>query len=156
VPALEPVLHERNQMSETHAIIVEPPDILRKQLLEGLNLFNERAAGPYNDQPLSLAVRNHDGTLIGGLLGLSYWNMLHVDLLWVHEDHRRAGCGTALLTRAEEVAAQRGCEVIFLNTYGFQAPGFYAKRGYTAFGVLTDAPKGSETTWFAKRLAVRP
>jgi GNAT superfamily N-acetyltransferase len=142
-------------MSENHAIIVESPDILKKQLLEGLKLFNERAAGPYNDQPLSLAVRNHDGTLIGGLIGLFYWNMLHVDLLWVDDDHRRSGCGTALLARAEEVAAQRGCEVIFLNTYGFQAPGFYAKRGYTAFGVLTDAPKSSDTTWFAKRLAPR-
>ena len=62
------------------------------------------------------------------------------------------GCGTALLSRAEDIARERGCEVIFLDTYTFQAPGFYRKRGYTALGSMTDAPKGFETMWFAKRL----
>ena len=82
-----PVLISKNQMTDNYTIIVDSPDTLRKQVPDGLNVFNEKAAGPYNDEPLSLAVRNHEGTLIGGLLGLFYWNMLHVDLLWVHEDH---------------------------------------------------------------------
>ena len=59
-----------------------------------------------------------------------------------------------MLSRAEQIAAERGCEVIFLDTYTFQAPGFYTKYGYTSFGKLNDAPKGFDTTWFAKRLVV--
>ena len=107
-----------------------------------------------NDQALSLSIRHHDGTLIGGLSGLFYWNMLHVHLLWVDERHRRDGCGSALLSRAEQIATERGCDVIFLDTYTFQAPGFYMKCGYTSLGKLSDAPKGFDTTWFAKRLVV--
>lgn len=132
------------------------PQRLTAELLEGLRIFNEAVAGPYNDQPLSLSIRRRDGTLIGGLTGLFYWNMLHVHLLWVDERHRRSGYGSALLTRAEQIAAERDCEVIYLDTYAFQAPGFYTKHGYTAVGNLKDAPKGFETTWFAKRLLGSP
>jgi GNAT superfamily N-acetyltransferase len=133
-------------------ILNDDADRLKAELLEGLKQFNEAAAGPYHDEALALAVRDDQGVLIGGLSGLFYWNMLHVHLLWVDERHRRTGCGTALLARAEDVAVERGCDVIFLETYTFQAPGFYRKRGYTSLGSLADAPKGFETTWFAKRL----
>jgi GNAT superfamily N-acetyltransferase len=136
----------------TYQILSENPDTLRAELLEGLRVFNEGVAGPYNLQPLSLAIRNDDGALIGGLVGLFYWNMLNVDLLWVAQNHRRGGCGTALLTRAERMAAELGCEVIYLATYTFQAPDFYTKRGYAPVGMLNDAPKGFATMWFAKRI----
>jgi GNAT superfamily N-acetyltransferase len=92
------------------------PERLKTELLEGLREFNEAAAGRYKDQPLSPSIRLPDGTLIGGLSGLFYWNMLHVHLLWVDERHRRGGCGSALLSRAEQIATERGCEVIFLDT----------------------------------------
>jgi len=140
-------------MAGNRAVRSDPdPERLRAELSEGLRVFNEAAAGPYHDAPLSLSVRDDKGALIGGLSGLFYWNVLHVHQLWVAEHHRHAGCGTALLSRAEEIATERGCDVIFLDTYTFQAPGFYRKRGYTALGSMTDAPKGFETMWFAKRL----
>ena len=120
--------------------------------MEGLRVVNEAAAGPYRDAPLGLSMRDEDGILIGGLSGFFYWNMLHVHLLWVAEQHRHSGCGTALLSRAEELAIERGCEVVYLDTYTFQAPGFYRKRGYREIGSLPDAPKGFAITWFAKRL----
>jgi len=34
----------------------------------------------------------------------------------------------------------------------FQAPGFYAKLGYTVFGELADVPRGHRRLWFCKRL----
>lgn len=140
-------------MAGNRAVRSDPdPERLKAELLEGLRVFNEAAAGPYHDVPLSLSVRDDEGVLIGGLSGLFYWNMLHVDLLWVAADHRHAGWGSALLSRAEDVAMERGCDVIYLFTYAFQAPGFYRKRGYTALGSMTDAPRGFETAWFAKRL----
>jgi len=140
----------------SYPIVAEISDTLRTQLLDGLKVFNEAVAGPYNDEPLSLAIRDEEQVLLGGLSGLFYWNMLHVHLLWIHADYRRCGYGTALLTRAEEIAVERRCEVIYLDTYTFQAPGFYAKRGYTPFGRLNGAPRGFDTTWFAKRLVAKP
>jgi GNAT superfamily N-acetyltransferase len=133
-------------------VVIDNQDKLSAELEEGLRVFNEAVAGPYHAEPLALSVRDTDGMLIGGLSGLFYWNMLHIRLLWVDERYRRVGCGGALLSRAEEFAIKRGCEIVYLDTYSFQAPGFYRKRGYTALGTLSDAPRGFDTTWFAKRL----
>lgn len=141
-------------MSDTSLqIIVEDGDALGKEVGEGLKQFNENAAGPYNLQHVHLAMRADDGSLIAGLVGLCYWNMLSVDLLWVAPEHRRSGCGGALLKRAEQIAAERGCDVVYLATYSFQAPGFYRKQGYAASGVLENAPAGFSMTWFSKHLS---
>ena len=140
-------------MSQLHSIMLEQDDTLRAEVLEGLRRFNEDAAGPYNIRHVRLAMRAGDSSLIAGLVGLCYWNMLHVDLLWVAPEHRRSGCGRALLRRAEEFALEHGCDVVYLATYSFQAPGFYRKQGYEAWGVLENAPAGFSTTWFSKRLS---
>jgi GNAT superfamily N-acetyltransferase len=58
--------------------------------------------------------------------------MLHVDLLWLAPAPRRSGCGSALLRRAEEFAVEHGCDVVYLSTFSFQAPGSYRKQGYEA------------------------
>jgi GNAT superfamily N-acetyltransferase len=131
---------------------VEHGDALREAVLEGLKVFNEGTAGPYDLHYVHLAMRADDGSLVAGLVGLCYWNMLHVDLLWVTPSHRRSGCGTALLRRAEQIALERVCDVVYLSTYSFQAPEFYRKQGYETFGVLENAPAGFSTTWFSKRL----
>ena len=133
-------------------VAIEDSHRLRDEVLEGLRVFNERTAGPYNLHHVCLAIRGDDGSLIGGLIGLCYWDMLHVDLLWVAEAHRRSGYGKALLQRAEEIAIDRGCAVVYLSTYSFQAPDFYRKQGYEVFGTLSDAPTAFSTSWFAKRL----
>ena len=136
----------------SHRITVEDGDHLREEVLEGLRVFNEAAAGNYDLRYVRLAMRADDGSLIAGLVGLCYWNMLYIDLLWVAPTHRRSGCGAALLQRAEEIALERNCELAYLATYSFQAPAFYRKRGYEAIGVLENAPRGHSTTWFSKRL----
>src|SRR5215831_123124 len=120
----------------SYEIRSEDPDTLKAELLEKLRVFNEGVAGPYKIQPLSLSIRTDKGSLIGGLSGLFYWNLLHVDLLWVDSQHRRSRYGTALLVHAEQMARKRKCEVIFLDTYSFQAPDFYRRHGYESFGKL--------------------
>jgi hypothetical protein len=56
------------------------------------------------------------------------------------------------MRRAEQIGEERACEVVFLNTMTFQAPGFYSKLGYKVFGELTDAPRGYGRLWFCRRL----
>ena|SRR5215468_8555957 len=80
------------------------------------------------------------------------WNCLYISVLWVKEGHQRKGYGHALMTRAEEIARIRPCDVIFLATMSFQAPGFYEKCGYARFAELNEAPTGFSRIWFAKRL----
>ena len=52
----------------------------------------------------------------------------------------------------EDMAAHRGCTVVFLSTMTFQAPRFYEKCGYTAFGTLPHAPADLGRIWFAKQI----
>ena len=89
-------------MSHMSHRITENGEALWDEVVEGLRVFNEGIAGPYDLRHVRLAIRA-DGPSIAGLVGLCYWNMLHVDVLWVAPTHRRSGCGTALLQRAEQI-----------------------------------------------------
>jgi ribosomal protein S18 acetylase RimI-like enzyme len=75
-----------------------------------------------------------------------------VDLLVVPEEFRGQGLGTELLRKAEDIAKKRGCTGIWLHTATFQAPGFYEKLGFQAFGNVPDYPPGHTTIYYMKRL----
>jgi len=46
---------------------------------------------------------------------------------------RGQGIGERLMPMAEEVAQKKHCTGIWLETFSFQAPGFYQKLGYSEF-----------------------
>jgi GNAT superfamily N-acetyltransferase len=51
---------------------------------------------------------------MAGLTAFSWGGTLRILTLWVHEDWRRHGYGTQLLTTAEQEALARGCkQVVF-------------------------------------------
>ena len=52
---------------------------------------------------------------------------------------------------AEAVARERGCIGARLDTYSFQARGFYEKRGYRVVGTIEDCPPGHARHTMAKR-----
>ena len=60
---------------------------------------------------------------------------------------------SARLERAEEVAREHGCVGIWLDTFTFQAPGFYQKLGYTVFGEISNYPPGSSRFFLHKHLS---
>ncbi|MFI9583999.1 GNAT family N-acetyltransferase [Streptomyces sp. NPDC052236] len=91
--------------------------------------------------------------LAGGLTAFTWARWLHVDLLWVAPHHRGTGLGTRLLDEAERAARERGCGWARLETWDFQAPGFYRGRGYDVVGVVEDYPPGATEFLLAKRLA---
>ena len=94
-------------MSQVHRITLEDDDRLRAEVSEGLRRFNEDAAGPYNIQHVRLAMRADDGSLIAGLVGFCYWNMLHVDVLWVAPAHRRSACSSSRSQQAPRSTNRR-------------------------------------------------
>ena len=122
------------------------------ELEKRLTAFNEVAAGPLRTKPIVLAVRDETNRLIGGLTAETFWNALFIDILWVDEEHRRRGYGAALLRRAEDAGRSESCDVAYLRTFDFQAPGFYEKYGYDLVGQLQDVPPGSRRRWFSKKL----
>lgn len=108
-----------------------------------LKEFNEQQSGRDDTNPVQLVVRDDVGTVVAGLKGMTAWDWLYVEILWVDESLRKTGIGSALLQSAESEARNRGCIGACLSTFSFQAPGFYQRHGYTAFGRLDDYPMGS-------------
>lgn len=82
------------------------------------------------------------GALAGGLTGRTWARWLHVDLLWVDDRYRGARLGSRVLAEAERLARERGCARSRLETWDFQAPGFYRKQGYEIAGQVPDYPPG--------------
>jgi GNAT superfamily N-acetyltransferase len=128
------------------------PGATDRELRERLIAFNEAHAGPHHHRHLVLSMRDENAALKAGLAAQMFWNTLYIDLLWVEEACRRRGYGASLLAAAERWAATRGCEVVYLSTFSFQAPAFYVRRGYAAFGELVDSPSGHRRIWMSKRL----
>ena len=62
------------------------------------------------------------------------------------------GTGRRILIAAEEEALRRGCRYAWLDTFSFQARGFYEKLGYSVFGTLEDYPAGHSRYFLRKTL----
>lgn len=96
-----------------------------------------------------------DGNLIAGCTGDIYpWGMMYIDIMWVDEKYRRQELGSNALQALERVAEEKGCYMITLGTFDFQARPYYLKHGYTVFSTKKECPKGHEDYEMFKRLDV--
>jgi GNAT superfamily N-acetyltransferase len=138
----------------TARIRVERPHraAVSRELWKGLVKFNREQAGPHRYTRTVMSVRDGKGRLLGGLILQSYWRESYVELLWMSARSRGMGLGSKLLKRAESLARRRGGRLIHLNTYSFQAPGFYEKLGYRRFGAMSGSPQGHRRHFYVKRL----
>lgn len=136
--------------------IAETPTSDEKEfILQQLLKFNSQRAGEANYKPLTIFLREADNNLVGGLLGSTYWQWLHVELFWIHESWRKQRYGDAMLAAAEQEAMRRGCEYAYLDTFSFQALEFYQKRGYVVFGELPNFPE-KHSRYFLKKTLSAP
>ncbi len=122
------------------------------ELRNAVIAFNIAVTGYHDGRSLGCLLRDDDGQLVAGLDGFTWGGYAMVEWLWVRDDHRSSGLGASLMRAAEEEATARGCVVIRVNTHTFQAPGFYAKLGYTPFGAVEDTPVGHGEVFLHKRL----
>ena len=117
-----------------------------------LDAFNVSQTNDERYQPVRLFVRDDAGAVVGGLLAHVYLDWMFVQILWLDERLRGGGTGAELMRRAEDVARELGCTGVWLDTFSFQAPGFYQKLGYEEFGRLDEYPRGFSRHFFRKRL----
>jgi GNAT superfamily N-acetyltransferase len=120
-------------------------------LPNGLETFNESQwPGHQPWRPLAVFAREREA-IVAGLAGETYSSWLFIKYLWVSDALRVRGIGRALIGAAEERALERGCHSAWVDTFSFQAPGFYRKLGYEPFGEL-DYPPDFKRIFFKKRL----
>ena len=94
-----------------------------------------------------------EGNIIAGCTGYIYpWGCMYVDDMWVDEKYRRQGLGSNALQAVEKVAENKGCHLIWLGTWDFQAKPYYLKHGYKVFVTMNDCPVGHMDYELYKRL----
>jgi GNAT superfamily N-acetyltransferase len=132
----------------------ESPDAqIRGLLLNLMMAYNESKTGPSGFALLAVTLDDaQTGQLIGGLWGRTVYDWLFVEFLFVPEHLRGRGFGTTLLQRAEETAIARGCIGVCLDTFDFNAPGFYRKLGYEAFAALSSPRYSVQRHFFRKAI----
>ncbi len=117
-------------------------------------LYEHNAAQTAQDdgQLFAFVVRDEQDEIVAGVSGWTWARACEIKDLWVHPALRGQGYGERLLAAAEQEAQQRGCTVILLSSYSFQAPRFYQERGYELAWQLNDFPPGHQYSFLVKRL----
>ena len=136
----------------TPELIPAPDDGVREAILRPLVAHNEAMVGPTERHTVALVLRDDAGAIAGGLWGLSGFRWLFVQYLAVPPAMKGQGHGRALMLAAEEEARRLGCIGIWLDTFSFQARGFYEKLGYGVFGQIDDYPPGEARFFLSKRI----
>lgn len=93
-----------------------------------------------------------DDSIIAGIVAESVEDTVEVAYLYVEPAFRGTGLGRQLMEQVENQAADDGMKRVFLNTYSFQAPGFYEKLGYRPVLELSPAFGIHSQTFFLKEL----
>ena len=113
------------------------------------------AALPFTPEEIALEAWGGDRWL-GGLTARITQRWLFLHLLGVTREAQGTGVGSRLMRAVEDEARARDCLGVWLDTYSFQAPGFYARLGYEEVGRIPDYPPGHARVFLAKRLDGRP
>ena len=112
---------------------------------------------PFTQEPsfvsINRVIKGVNGEIVAGLNSILYcWNCLYIDVLWVKEEFREEGYGSILLNEVEKISKEKGCKLVHLDTFDFQAKDFYLKNGYEIFGVLEDCPLEHKRYYMKKNI----
>ena len=123
-----------------------------RQGLAVLRDFTGKSVGPPDNKDFALLITAPGETaVLGGLWAQSRWGAFYIDMIVVPQALRGTGVGTDLMTRAETEARARGCHLMWLDTYAFQARPFYERLGFEVFGQM-DGPAPFYPRWFMRKL----
>lgn len=115
------------------------------------------AAGPLRDvRRLAAMVHSADGRPVGGAVGRTWGECCELQQLWVSAEHRHQGVGSRLLRDFEAHARARGCMLVYLDTFSFQAPEFYKAHGYEVAFEVRGYTQGVVKHTMTKRLGPEP
>ena len=114
------------------------------------------AATGYDDAESFTALKNDADSVEAGVCGYTWGGCCYVSYLWVSQASRGKGLGSDLLEAVERHARRKQCRLVLLSTHSFQAPAFYAARGYRLAARIADHPVGYSSSFYMKRLEGPP
>jgi GNAT superfamily N-acetyltransferase len=134
--------------------IVSPGTELYAELNRRLVAFNQAERPLVNwrtDNAFTVAVHDASGVLRGGARGFVRIGAVEIRGVWLDEEVRGQHLGEKIMQAAESEARRRGAKVALLDTYDFQARGFYERLGYTCFATF-DFPQGVQRFYMSRKL----
>jgi GNAT superfamily N-acetyltransferase len=138
---------------ECQIVYIDKPEETATGIIEvGIHHYIKEKAGDPAFHRICFALHSADREIVGGVVGDQYWDWVYIDLMWVKDELRGRGYGGRLLAQLEDEARKRGVKYIYLNTFSFQAPGFYQKYGYRIFSKLENFPAGHQRYFLTKQL----
>ncbi|EAR11436.1 GNAT family N-acetyltransferase [Reinekea blandensis] len=145
---------DQRRFQQTMSMNSDPSPSDVGELYDGLDAYNMAHLPGFTRQRRLWTVRNDQDELIAGLYGQAHMSSFHVDYLWIDESARGHGLGSMLIQQVETEARALGIYRVYLDTYTFQAPGFYAKLGFVETGRFQDFPtEGVDKIFLVKDLS---
>lgn len=136
--------------------IVDPEESIKQTILGGLRAFNRQNLPDQISHKVACVVKDEQGTLCGGLFGEVYTSTLFVDYFWLDENKRCSGLGREIFAHTELEVLKMGVTDIYLDTFSFQARGFYIKLGFEEVGRYSGFPAaGIDKIFLQKQIAER-
>ena len=130
----------------------EDAGFIEEQANKVFNTFAPPEPGA-EEEEAHYKVTDAEGNIIGGCsLYIDDRNVACIARLWVEESHRRQGIASALIRKCERSARARGCYLVMVGTFDFQAKPLYVKHGYTVNDTMFGVPKGHAHYMLTKRL----
>ena len=123
-----------------------------KFISEAFSDYSRKSGVVLNYDEFCFVAENENGEIIGAVTGRAYYNEVHIGDLIIDENFRRLGTGSKLVKAVEDEYRNRGYGKITLSTFGFQAPDFYRKLGYSLEFVREDKDPRLSKYFFAKAM----
>lgn len=133
--------------------LVAPDDAIYAEVARRFDAWNRTVSGW--DWTIFSIVLRENGRIVAAGRGVTNMGLVEIRGLWVEAGLRGRGVGRRLLAAIEAEAVRRGCARAALDSYDWQAPGFYERLGYRRFATLA-YPDGAERHYFEKDLAAWP
>jgi GNAT superfamily N-acetyltransferase len=121
-----------------------------RTILDGVREFNRERTAIESPRAVAHFLRDEEGRIAGGVRGSLWGRSMHIDALWVDDDHRGQGHGSKLMKAIEDYAKAHGHPLVYLETTSFQALPFYEGLGYQLFGELPGISEG-HTLFFLQK-----
>lgn len=131
------------------AKIIRSSEEQRERVHRRLQDYNARFMKEFSDFSYHI---EENGVIVAGIVAESVGDTVEIDFLFVDEACRGRGLGKTLLEYVETAAREQGMRRVLLNTYSFQAPGFYEKMGYQEILKLEPAFDRFSQSYFLKEL----
>jgi N-acetylglutamate synthase-like GNAT family acetyltransferase len=132
-------------------IEIETPGQEAYEALNGRLIDFNRTKANWGTAAFTVVLRDEDGSVRGGAHGVVRMKAVEIRSVWLDGDLRGRGFGEKIIRSVEDEARRLGARAALLDSYDFQALGFYEKLGYTQFGSFT-YPEGARRYYLSRTL----